>query len=84
MTGFSGRSALAACHTAVVAGFAIEGHLPASDVTTLARRPNGAVGLAVPGIPRGSPGMETRNDDREAYATLLILPEGRTRTFAQH
>ena len=77
--------ALAACHTAVVSGFAIEGHVPASDVTSLlARRPTGAAGLAVPGMPLGSPGMETPNDDREAYATLLILSAGRTRTFAQH
>lgn len=77
--------ALAACHTAVISGFAIQGHVPASDVTSLlARRPTGAVGLAVPGMPLGSPGMETPNDDREAYATLLILPAGRTRTFAQH
>ncbi len=85
MTGFSRRSALAACHTAVISGFAIEGHVPASDVTSLlARRPTGAAGLAVPGMPLGSPGMETPNDDREAYATLLILSAGRTRTFAQH
>lgn len=77
--------ALASCHTAAISGFAIEGHVPAADVTALlARRPKGAIGLAVPGMPVGSPGMEQPRGAREAYATLLILPAGRTRTFAQH
>lgn len=77
--------ALASCHTAAISGFAIEGHVPAADVTALlARRPKGAIGLAVPGMPVGSPGMEQPSGAREAYATLLILPAGRTRTFAQH
>ncbi|MCV3273471.1 DUF411 domain-containing protein [Roseobacter sinensis] len=74
---------LASCHTAFVAGYVIEGHVPASDVTRLlAERPD-ALGLAVLGMPIGSPGMEM-GDEREAFATMLILRGGGTDTFQRH
>ena len=74
---------LASCHTALIGGYVLEGHVPAEDVRRLlAERPE-AVGLAVPGMPLGSPGMETPDGQREAYETLLILKGGGTRVFAR-
>ena len=58
--------------------------MPAEDVRRLlAERPE-AVGLVVPGMPLGSPGMETPDGQREVYETLLILKGGGTRVFARH
>ena len=75
---------LASCHTALVNGYVIEGHVPAGDVRRLlAQRPD-AVGLSVPGMPLGSPGMETPNGDRDRYDTLLVLRDGTSRVFARH
>lgn len=73
---------LASCHTAVIGGYVIEGHVPAADVTRLLlERPRGAKGLAVPGMVAGSPGMEGAR--REAYATLVFDGYG-SRVFARH
>jgi hypothetical protein len=73
---------LRACHTATVEGYAIEGHVPADNIKRLlAERPQ-ARGLAVPGMPIGSPGMEGAHS--EPYEVLLILPDGRHRTYATH
>ena len=69
---------LAACHTAEVSGYVVEGHVPALALRRfLAERPN-AAGLAVPGMPIGSPGME--GGTPEAYAVVLFGPDGR-RTY---
>ena len=69
---------LAACHTAEVAGYVVEGHVPASALKRfLAERPN-ATGLAVPGMPIGSPGME--GSKPEVYEVVLFEPNGR-RTY---
>ena len=66
---------LAACHTAEVAGYVIEGHVPAAALQRfLADKPN-ASGLAVPGMPIGSPGMEGGNP--EPYEVVLFGPAGR-------
>ena len=66
---------LAACHTAEVAGYVIEGHVPAAALTRfLAEKPH-AKGLAVPGMPVGSPGME--GDNAEPYEVVLFGPAGR-------
>ena len=75
---------LAACHTATIGGYGIEGHVPAADVTTLLRQRPKALGLSVPGMPLGSPGMEPANGEVEGYFTLLLLGEGRRRIFARH
>jgi len=76
---------LAACHTAVLRGYVLEGHVPADDVTAFLRRPPaGALGLVVPGMPIGSPGMEAESGRREAHFTLLLLGGGRRRIFARH
>lgn len=73
---------LASCHTARVEGYVIEGHVPADDIRRLlAERPE-ARGLTVPGMPHGSPGMESPHP--EPYEVLLIEPDGSTRVFARH
>lgn len=75
--------ALASCHTSVVEGYVLEGHVPAADVRRLlATRPRDVKGLAVPGMPHGSPGMETGRVDR--YDVLALLAGGGTRRWATH
>ncbi|WP_225307477.1 DUF411 domain-containing protein [Nitrincola iocasae] len=54
---------LASCHTAVIDGYVIEGHVPASDILRLLREKPAVTGLTVPGMPHGSPGMETGRED---------------------
>ncbi|MDE2361096.1 MAG: DUF411 domain-containing protein [Hyphomicrobiales bacterium] len=72
---------LASCHTAVVAGYTIEGHVPAADVQKLlADRPD-ALGLVLPGMPAGSPGMGI---GAEPYDVLLLQKDGSTKIFAHH
>ena len=73
---------LASCHTATVEGYVIEGHVPASDIERLLAARPAATGLAVPGMPIGSPGMEM-GDRRDPYAVILFGPEGRE-TFSRH
>lgn len=75
---------LAACHTALIGGYVIEGHVPAADVRRLLAERPAAAGLAVPAMPMGSPGMETPDGRVEPYDTLLVLRSGGTRVFARH
>lgn len=75
--------AMASCHTADVGGYVVEGHVPPADIRRLlAERPD-AVGLAVPGMPYGSPGMGPE-DRREAYDVYLIRHDGTTEVFASY
>jgi hypothetical protein len=69
---------LAACHTAQVAGYIVEGHVPAAAIKRLLAEKPGAAGLAVPGMPIGSPGME--GGTPEPYDVILFGPAGR-RTY---
>ena len=74
---------LAACHTAKIGGYVIEGHVPAPDIKRLiAERPD-ALGLSVPGMPIGSPEME-QGAETEPYDVLLIKKDGTTEVFARH
>ncbi|HVK33404.1 MAG TPA: DUF411 domain-containing protein [Burkholderiaceae bacterium] len=78
--------ALGSCHTARVAGYALEGHVPAADVKRLlAQRPQ-AVGLAVAGMPVGSPGMDgpEYGTQRDRYEVLLVRKDGSHSVFATH
>jgi hypothetical protein len=78
--------ALGSCHTARVAGYALEGHVPAADVKRLlAQRPQ-AVGLAVPGMPVGSPGMDgpEYGTRRDRYEVLLVGKDGGHSVFATY
>jgi hypothetical protein len=71
------------CHTARIGDYFVEGHVPADDVKRLlAERPD-ALGLTVPGMPVGSPGME-QGDAREPYDVLLVAKDGSTSVFAHH
>lgn len=73
---------VASCHTALVEGYVVEGHVPAEDIRRLlAERPK-VKGLTVPGMPAGSPGMEGPRKD--AYDTLTFDGQGRTSVFARH
>ncbi len=71
---------MASCHTGLLEGYVIEGHVPPADIRRLlAERPD-AVGLTVPGMPYGSPGMGPESD-REAYSVFLIGKDGTTEVF---
>ena len=71
------------CHTAKVAGYAIEGHVPPADIRRLLSERPDAVGLAVPGMPYGSPGMGPE-DERDAYAVHLIRRNGESEIFSSY
>ena len=71
------------CHTAVIDGYFVEGHVPAADIRKLLRERPKARGITVPGMPIGSPGME-QGDRRDAHETLLVLADGSSRIFAKH
>lgn len=74
--------ALASCHTGEIAGFVVEGHVPAGAIKRLlAERPQGK-GLAVPGMPIGSPGMEVDGVDPETY-DVVLFGSGEQRRFAR-
>ena len=73
---------LQSCHTAVVAGYAIEGHVPAREILRLLESGAKAKGLAVPGMPLGSPGMEGSRSD--AYDVVLFDADGRTSVYQSY
>lgn len=71
------------CHTGLIQGYALEGHVPAADIRKLLSQRPAAAGLAVPGMPLGSPGMEF-GGRRQTYQTLLVLKDGSARVYASH
>lgn len=74
---------MTSCHTGEIEGYMIEGHVPPADIRRLlAERPD-AVGLAVPGMPYGSPGMGPE-DERDAYDVFLIRKDASTEVFSSH
>jgi hypothetical protein len=73
---------LSACHTAEVSGYVIEGHVPAPAIRRLLSERPRAIGLAVPGMPTGSPGMEVPGSPPEDYDVILFGPQGR-KTYAR-
>ena len=75
---------LSSCHLGLVGGYVTVGHVPPTDVTRLLRERPAAIGLSVPGMPDGSPGMERPDGRREPYDTLLLLHGGKSRVFARH
>lgn len=72
----------ASCHTAKVGNYLLEGHVPAADVKRLLRERPKAIGLAVPGMPAGSPGME--GPPPASYNTLLVKSDADSLIFARH
>ncbi len=69
------------CHTGIINGYAIEGHVPVADIQRLLKEKPKARGLAVPGMPMGSPGME--GPYKDAYSVLLLTEDGST-TFQRY
>ena len=74
---------LSSCHTATIGSYFIEGHVPADDIIKLLNEKPNAVGLSVPGMPIGSPGMEM-GDNKEPFDTLLVFKNGNTKVFKSH
>ena len=81
----SGRvpSQLGSCHTAFVGGYVIEGHVPAEDIKRLLKEKPKVAGLAVAGMPIGSPGMEVGNR-KDKYDVIAFTRDGSTSVFAKH
>ena len=77
---------LGSCHTAGVGGYAIEGHVPAADIRRLLMERPDAIGLAVPGMPLGSPGMDgpAYDNRQDPYDVLFIARDGSTSVFNSH
>jgi hypothetical protein len=72
------------CHTALVGGYVVEGHVPADDVKRLLKERPAIVGIAVPGMPLGSPGMEVSSGLVQPYDVIAFAKDGSTRVFASH
>ena len=77
---------LGSCHTALVGGYAIEGHVPAREIRRLLQERPDAIGLAVPGMPVGSPGMDAPiyGKRRDPHDVLLVRRDGSTRVYASY
>lgn len=77
---------LGSCHTAVIGGYVIEGHVPAEEILRLLRERPAALGLAVPRMPIGSPGMDgpVYQGRRDAYDVLLVQRDGSTRRYRRY
>jgi len=76
-------AALGSCHTAKVDGYVIEGHVPASDIKRLLKERPAVRGLAVPGMPAGSPGME-QGAHKDRYDVLTFDAQGKTAVYSRH
>ncbi len=76
---------LQSCHTAIIAGYVIEGHVPPADIKRLMKSGSRSVrGLAVAGMPHGSPGMETDEDHKQPYKVIAFAANGRRSVFASY
>lgn len=76
---------LASCHTGVVNGYWVEGHVPAREIARLLReRPRNVRGLSVPGMPIGSPGMDAPSGRRDAYDVIAVRRDGTQFVFASY
>ena len=75
-------SAVSSCHTALIGGYVIEGHTPATEVKRLLREKPKVVGIGVPGMPPGSPGMEVADTPLPTYDVLSFDKQGKTRVFS--
>jgi hypothetical protein len=73
---------LQSCHTALIGGYVVEGHVPAADIQRLLKERPDIIGIAVPGMPSGSPGME--NGLTEKYEVIAIGKDGSRKVWATH
>ena len=72
------------CHTARIDGYVIEGHVPERDVKRLLKERPDAIGLTVPDMPYGSPGMGEAGDDADPYDVLLVKRDGTTEVYQSY
>ena len=72
------------CHTALVDRYLVEGHVPAADLRRLLKERPAVAGLAVPGMPKGTPGMAMPGDAPEPYEVLAFARDGKTSSYARH
>jgi len=75
---------LQSCHTAIVHGYVVEGHVPAADIQRMLREKPKIAGIAAPGMPRGSPGMEVPGGAKDAYDVIAFTKAGKTSVYASH
>jgi hypothetical protein len=76
---------LGSCHTALVHGYVVEGHVPPADIKRLVKSGSKAInGLAVPGMPAGSPGMDVGHDQKQPYKVIAFAANGKRGIFARH
>ncbi len=75
---------LQTCHTAIVDGYVIEGHVPVAEIKRLLAERPAIIGLAVPGMPIGSPGMEVKGADPQPYQVIAFDESGQTEVFATY
>lgn len=75
---------MGSCHTAEVGGYFVEGHVPVDDIKRLLREKPQAKGLAVPGMPVGSPGMEVASGQVQPYDVMLVAPDGSASVYSHH
>ena len=75
---------MSSCHTALVGGYVVEGHVPPAEVKKLLKERPDATGLAVPGMPVGSPGMESANGYSEPYQVMLFGGTDKPKVYANY
>ena len=74
---------LASCHTAKVGNYVVEGHVPAADIHRMLKEKPAIAGIAVPGMPMGSPGME-QGGRKDPYDVVAFTKDGKTTVYAKH
>lgn len=74
---------ISSCHTATVEGYTVVGHVPAADIHRLLKEKPAVLGLSVPGMPIGSPGMEQGNM-KQPFDTVAFTKDGKRTVFARH
>lgn len=77
------RQQYASCHTALIDGYVVEGHVPAEDIARLLKERPAVIGISAPGMPVGSPGME-QGGRRDNYNIVTLERDGTAKLFAQH
>ena len=70
------------CHTAKIGGYIVEGHVPASDIQRMLKEKPAIAGIAAPGMPQGSPGME--QGSKEPFDVVSFTKDGKTKVYAKH
>jgi len=74
---------VASCHTAKIGGYTVEGHVPAADIRRMLKEKPAIAGIAAPGMPTGSPGME-QGGRKDPYDVIAFTKDGRRSVFAKH